>query len=554
MANLAVAALAKGSEMARHRQRVVLPLVMLASIGLFLPSVQNYFMGEDFSFLYQMSQFRSWRDSFAVYEGFYRPVHVLFRYLEYRVSGLEPAGYHVISLGLHAAVTGLTFVLLHRMGLSLAWAGAGGILFGIHYAHSESLMHAIATHDPLMTLFLLVVLLLVQRRTTLEGGPAGREALWSTVGALAAFAAAFFTKETALVFPIIVVAYDYLLVRREGEGLRETLVRQWPFLALAFVLFGGRYVVLAGIEGYPIRWRLGIFLENALRYLEHLSVPLPIIDSPSYQTLFAGMKRLLEGRRLLQFAILAGGAAAVGALARAVLRRGGSRYGRLILFGGLWVVVVVIMVSPVFADRNTYLPSVGFVLVWTAAFSAWAERAAGLLRKAIPWIAGLYIFLMGMGAYQRVLFYQHAGDFSKRVVSELRAAVASLPPGCLMYLINAPEIVMSPTGSTWQTLMQFGGEEAVRVLDGKDIYIRQNSRIFNRFRTIKSSEDLLQYLEFMGQADAMTKITRPEKRLLFAYLNGRIMRVNNIYEMDWSRTGLRYVLKGDGSFRLAPDW
>ena len=118
MADQTGAAHIRRFETSPPRYWLALTLVVLASVVLFLPSLRNYFMGEDFGHLYHMSQIRSWWDVLAVHEGFYRPVHVFFRFLEYTMSGVEPLGYHVASLVLHTVVTGLVFA---ADGMTLQW-------------------------------------------------------------------------------------------------------------------------------------------------------------------------------------------------------------------------------------------------------------------------------------------------------------------------------------------------------------------------------------------------------------------------------------------------
>lgn len=70
----------------------------------------------------------------------YRPLTVLtYRYFNHHFSGLEPAGYHVVNVVLHAVASSL-FLLVAEVALGDrdCWATYAALLFATHSIHTEA--------------------------------------------------------------------------------------------------------------------------------------------------------------------------------------------------------------------------------------------------------------------------------------------------------------------------------------------------------------------------------------------------------------------------------
>lgn len=70
----------------------------------------------------------------------YRPLTVLtFRYLNHYFSGLEPAGYHVVNVALHAVASVLfMFAAEVVLGAGGWWPTYAALLFATHSIHTEA--------------------------------------------------------------------------------------------------------------------------------------------------------------------------------------------------------------------------------------------------------------------------------------------------------------------------------------------------------------------------------------------------------------------------------
>jgi protein O-mannosyl-transferase len=181
--------------------------------------------------------------------GHYMPLTWLSFALTYELSGMNPWGYHLGSLLLHALNAGLVTWLAWRLiGAALApAAGAGpdadpraalavgaavaGLAFGIHPLRAESVAWATDRGDVLCGTFYLAALLAYV--CAVDGGGRLRWRPWGAL-ALLAMAAALLSKEIAVTLPVVLLILDAYPLRRPrswAARVREKV----PFLALALV-------------------------------------------------------------------------------------------------------------------------------------------------------------------------------------------------------------------------------------------------------------------------------------------------------------------------------
>src|SRR5262249_23721959 len=135
--------------------------------------------------------------------------------VDHTLWGLDPVGYHLTNLVLHAASAALLFVLARRLllraGLSEvardAGAAVGALLWAIHPLRVESVAWVTERRDVLSGFFFLLALLAY----TLPPERPGRLA-----AALAATALALLAKASTMVLPVVLVALDVYPLRRLG--------------------------------------------------------------------------------------------------------------------------------------------------------------------------------------------------------------------------------------------------------------------------------------------------------------------------------------------------
>jgi tetratricopeptide (TPR) repeat protein len=173
--------------------------------------------------------------------GHYQPLAWVTLGLDYVLWGMNPAGYHLTNLLLHAANTVLCFLvfrsLLRRVrpenesGLAPA-AAIGALFYGIHPLRVESVAWVTERRDVLCGFFFLLSLLGYLRmvRAQTEGAPWKK---WLVLSC-AAFAASLLSKALGIMLPFVLLAMDvYPLRRFAPEQRKRVLLEKLPYLALA---------------------------------------------------------------------------------------------------------------------------------------------------------------------------------------------------------------------------------------------------------------------------------------------------------------------------------
>src|SRR5687768_7770914 len=140
---------------------------------------------------------------------YYRPLFTAYLTVAYQLFGLWEPGWHLLNLLVHCGVTVLVFRLARRLGGDGRSATLAALLFGLHPAHVESVSWLSGIPDPLAALFY-VPAIIFYARFRQEGGPSW---LWLS---LAAYALSMLCKETAVVMPAFVLAWE---LARGGEPL-----------------------------------------------------------------------------------------------------------------------------------------------------------------------------------------------------------------------------------------------------------------------------------------------------------------------------------------------
>ena len=175
-------------------------------------------------------------------ENHYWPIVYTTFWIEHKLWGFNPVGYHAVNIALHALNSVLVWRLLLRFGVPGAWLVAA--VFAVHPVHVESVAWIIERKDLLSALFYLGAVH-VWLRFTEAPGP-GRYVL-----CLVLFAAALLSKSIAVTLPAA------LLLLRWWQAGRVTW-RDAACVAPLFALALG--VTLADLAFYRAR------IDSALDY------------------------------------------------------------------------------------------------------------------------------------------------------------------------------------------------------------------------------------------------------------------------------------------------
>src|SRR2546426_6408874 len=228
-------------------------LIALVTVAAFLPALQSQFVSWDDAenFLdnpyYRGLGWSQLRWMWTTHLGHYIPLTWMTLGLDYLLWGMNPFGYHLTSLLLHAANAVVFFFVVHRIlplalpsrserGHALAVAaGFAALVFAIHPLRVESVAWVTERRDVLSGLFYLVTILLYLRAC--EGEERGRRWYWLAV---ATFVLALLSKSMVVNLPIVLLILDVYPLRRLGgaiswwsEPARRIYIEKIPFVLLA---------------------------------------------------------------------------------------------------------------------------------------------------------------------------------------------------------------------------------------------------------------------------------------------------------------------------------
>jgi len=197
----------------------------------------------------------------------FRPMHDVFCLLARRLFDVSPAGIQWAKvLLIWAASTGV-WAAGRRLGLSARWALFSGLLYAAHPLHSGVMLNLLHVDDLLLSGFGLGAFAAYLRaRETSHAG-------W-TLLCCAALLGALLSKETAVVLPLLFIAFDRAWVRA-GEGAGISIRRYVPLLATVAV-----YALLAASFSGSRYGGWVLFPESPAAPLVRLLRYLPLFGDP----------------------------------------------------------------------------------------------------------------------------------------------------------------------------------------------------------------------------------------------------------------------------------
>jgi Tfp pilus assembly protein PilF len=221
-------------------------LILLLAALVFLPVLRFPFVWDDLkvvrdnpflgspAFLPLYFQPHYWRYRVPISENDYRPVQMIALSALAALGDRSPLPFRVASVFLHLFVSWLLFRLVRARGIAPTPALIFLALFALHPVHVEAVASARNLSEFLCALFLILSFRLFTGRTG-----AGRKA-----AALAFFVLAVFSKESAVIYPLLLAAFPSgrspkTSVRRKIADLIPFFLVSGAVLALKVVLGPG---------------------------------------------------------------------------------------------------------------------------------------------------------------------------------------------------------------------------------------------------------------------------------------------------------------------------
>ncbi|MFO7871989.1 MAG: tetratricopeptide repeat protein [Kiritimatiellia bacterium] len=340
----------------------------------------------------------------------YRPVETLSYIIDYRLSGLNPFGYHVHNLLLALAGALLLYAYVRIASGSPHTALLSALVFAVHPVNSEAISAVSYRNDPQVLVFALTALCLHARAARVSA-PVRRHLLSAL--SLTALAAALLTKESALAIAGFLLLHEYALERRSLPG---SLKAAWPFITLTAVFLILRFTLLrAPQETYPepLAERLYIVPRIFLLELRQLFFPYPL--RAYYQ--FHIPEELFTGTTVLLYLVLVSVCAAYAFL---FIRKPVSLQAHYAIFAFGWVLLSLVLVSNIYplawpyVEKYLYIPSAGLsvflgYIAWRYCAPAGRPRIPALIALgAVLALTGLYSAGHNYGWSSQLTYWQTA--------------------------------------------------------------------------------------------------------------------------------------------------
>ena len=339
-------------------------------------------------------------------EKHYWPLVYTTFWLEHKLWGFAPAGYHIVNVLLHLANTLLLWHLVHRLAVPGAWMVAA--VFAVHPLHVESVAWVIERKDVLSALFYLAAVLAWMR--FVEQPHRGRYA-----GALALYVAGLLSKSIVVTLPVALLIWHWW---KQGRMTSTDLLRLVPFCIVGSIITVGDLLFFRSVSSVSFDFSLTERMILAVRALWFYAGKL----------LWPSGLAVIYPRWDIRVADPLTWAYIIAAVALVVaLWHFRSRLGRGPLSGALFFVVTL---SPVLgfvdytymkyafvADRYQYLAGIGVMVVVIGSATYGVRRLSSMWQKGALGLAAMVLVVLGTLTWHQASIYRDEETFNLHIIA-----------------------------------------------------------------------------------------------------------------------------------------
>jgi tetratricopeptide (TPR) repeat protein len=378
-------------ETLRRRERWPLKtaIILLATLAVYAPVLRGGFLWDDDKFLTQNPMIASpdglYRLWFTTEPTDYFPLTSTLFWVQWRVWGMDPTGYHVVNVLLHALAAMLVWRVLTRLKAPGAYLGA--LIFAVHPVMVSSVAWITELKN---TLSIVPFLLSVLAYLRFEERPKAR---WYAVS-LAAFMVALLAKPSMVMMPAVLLLLAW---HQRGRLAKADWLRSMPFFAMSLVLglvtmWFQHHNAMVGEDVRPEGLASAIASTGwaAWFYLGKVLLPVDLMMVYPRWTIDGGVLSFVP------LAMLVAAMASLWAWRRHPLARAsltGMGYFILTLGPVLGLVKMSFMVHSLVADHLQYISTIGVIALVAGVVATLWRRLGPSLQKA-RWVAGGAIVLL----------------------------------------------------------------------------------------------------------------------------------------------------------------
>lgn len=325
----------------------------------------NYFFtSTDTMTLIQRGRIQSFNDVLRIFSEplgdnlpFYRPVSTLSFSLDYSIWKLNPFGYHLTDLILHCTVSILVFFLFYLLTNGKQFTALlGSLLFTTHPIIVEVVPAIARRQEILSAMFIILSLIFFIKHLS---SSSHKKTFF--ISSLVFYILALGSKETSVIFPIMIFAYSIVTfpfysgesaVKRVFQALNMAL----PSILISIPYILWRAFLLGGIGGYSSNMPTQTPLEIINNYFLYLFYPVDFLNLSFMSDLISyiffvfflavSVSGLYHRNKIKDFIIT-------------------LKYGSTLLFLTLWLLVPlsIYIFTSTFSPRYMYFSAIPFCII-----------------------------------------------------------------------------------------------------------------------------------------------------------------------------------------------
>ena len=339
-------------------------------------------------------------------EGHYWPLVYTTFWLEHKLWGFDPTGYHIVNVMLHLVNTLLVWHLVRRLAVPGAWVVAA--VFAVHPLHVESVAWVIERKDVLSGLLYLAAVLAWMR--FVEQPRRG----WYACS-LVLYAAGLLSKSIVITLPVTLLIWHWW---KQGRVASTDLLRLVPFFVVGLVIAVGdlsfsRSVAPVSLD-YSLTERTLIaaralwFYAGKMVWPTDLAVIYPlwgihVADPLAWGYLIAAVALVVALWRFRQ------------RVGRGPLA--GASFFAVTLSPVLGFVDHVYMQYAFVADRFQYLAGIGVMAVVIGVAAYGVRRLTDLWRKGALGVVGIVLVVLGILTWRQASIYRDNETLNRHIIA-----------------------------------------------------------------------------------------------------------------------------------------
>jgi tetratricopeptide (TPR) repeat protein len=350
------------------------------------------------------------------YLGMYQPLAVATLSINFQISELEPAGYHLTNLLIHLINIVLVFLLFQKITKRFEITVIVTLLFAIHPMHVEAVSWIATRSNGLYSLFYLGALILYLNYHQ-------QKSVQWLVYSFILFGISCFSKSMAITFPVLLLLFDYF---QEGRITSKRWIEKIPFFIVS-IIFGLVTIKAAGEFGhiknlemdYNLIDRIVLLIYSVIFYLVKAIAPANLSAVYAYPDKIGGILPWVYYFGVFLMIVLIYN----------VIKAGSWR--KNILFGLLFFLITISVVLPLvwsrmlmLADRYTYIPYLGIFFIIGKSYVKIADSKHRFFRDYRSYFAAgfvVYLLFLSITTFQRNKVWKNTETLVNDVIDKDRS-------------------------------------------------------------------------------------------------------------------------------------